>query len=395
MTLTWSNETHRSWRQSPIWLTLVLSLVIHGLGLWLWTAVPNLFLRYRDQLPDWLRWALSSEQVLIHPPELLKSEFRPRPDEYEIPLSFIEVDPALAVTEPPKDAQFQSTANTLAQNVTAPKPELNQPFIGGTQEKFPKLLDVDQPPLKAEAAPKDPAKVELADTDREAQEPKPTVPEPEPPKLVLPEPKPVAKVEPEKTIPEKPPVTPPKGELELAMVKAAPVTPPRSPTPPSKPREEPPTQVPQEEQKEQKPTRRKSLKNLAQARQAKGVLVGDLMKQDGGVDRRGLPSMPVKRGPMGDYGARMWAAVQERWYGTLETQKFAGEFRGKVTVDFKLHPDGNVTEVEVKDDSADDGIYSMYCVAAIQLSASFGTWSNEMRTTYGPKPIECQCVFWY
>ena len=126
-----------------------------------------------------------------------------------------------------------------------------------------------------------------------------------------------------------------------------------------------------------------------------GILVGQQMKQDGGVERRGIASVSVQRGPMGDYGARMWAAVQERWYATLEAQKFAGEFRGKIVIQFKLHPDGNVSEVDVKNQGVDDGIYAMYSIAAIQLSASFGPWSNEMRTAYGPKPIDCQCVFWY
>src|SRR5262249_43932371 len=119
------------------------------------------------------------------------------------------------------------------------------------------------------------------------------------------------------------------------------------------------------------------------------------MKQEGGVEKRGPASFRVERGPMGDYGARMWYAVQERWYATLERQKFAGEFTGKVTVTFRLHPDGSVTEVNATDDGSDPGIYSLSCTWAIQLSADFGPWSNEMRTAYGPKPIECQCVFWY
>ena len=374
MTLPWTTEPERRWWQLPVFWTLALSLLLHALSLLLWTALPAFLAHPPDWMPRWLVDAARSVPALAQVPEPPKPKTPelPRPEEFEIPLSFIEVDPALAVAEKPKGAQFQSTANTLAQNEAAPKPELKQPFIAGNQEKYPKTFDTEKVKPKAEPKPKEAPEVELAEADRVRQEPKPVQPKQEP-------------------IPAQPPATQPKGELELAMVaKPGPPTPPRPVTPP--PREAQAAQAPQEEQR---PTRRRALKNLAQARQDKGIIVGEKMKQDGGVQRRGIASFNAERGPMGDYGSRMWAAVQERWFATLEAQKFAGEFRGKVIIDFKLHPDGAVTEVTVKNEGSDDAIYSMYCVASIQLSASFGLWSNEMKTTYGLKPIDCECVFWY
>lgn len=374
MTLPWTSEPERRWWQVPVFWTLALSLVLHVLGLLLWTALPAFLAHPPSWMPQWLVAAARTVPPLVPVMQPVRpSPPQPPEPEFEIPLSFIEVDPSLAVTEAPKSAQFQSTANTVAQNLAAPKPELKQPFIGGTQEKYPKTFDTEKVQPKAEPKPKEAPDVELAEAERVRQEPK-----------ILKE-----KQEP---VPAQPPVTQPKGEIEVALVKAAPgpVAPPRPQAPP--PKEAQAAQAPQEEQR---PARRKSLKNLAQARQTKGIIVGEQMKQDGGVEKRGSGAFNVQRGPMGDYGERMWHAVQERWYATLEAQKFAGEFRGKVVIDFKLHPDGNVSQVEIKNEGADDGIYSMYCIASIQLSASFGNWSNEMRATYGLKPIDCQCVFWY
>ena len=159
MTLTGSSEPQRAWALSPYGCTLALSLVIHLVGAWMWVTAPDFLRRHKDQLPEWMRRALVVEQPVLKKPEAQKDVFQPRPDEYEIPLSFIEVDPSLAVTQAPKDAPFQSTANTVAQNVAAPKPELKQPFIGGTQEKFPKLFEVEKPKPKAEAQPKELPKV--------------------------------------------------------------------------------------------------------------------------------------------------------------------------------------------------------------------------------------------
>lgn len=348
-----------------------MSLVMHVLILSLWTTLPNFLRNHSDWLPAWLRAAVLPERALLQAAEPRPLEFVPRPDEYEIPLSFIDVDPALAVAEKPKGAQFQSTANTLAQNLAAPNPELKQPFIGGTQEKFPKLFDVEKPvPQTQPQAKEEPPEIELAEADQVRKEAQ-------------------ALQTGQEAVPVKPAATQPKSELQVALL-TQPPGPTTPPLPPSRPKQDE-----QKAQEEQRPTRRKALKSLAQARQAKGILVGEQMKQDGGVERKGIASVTVERGPFGDYGARMWYAVQERWYATLEKQKYAGEYSGKVTVTFRLHPDGTVTEVNAVDDGEERGIFSLYCTSAIQLSADFGPWSNEMRTTYGPKPIDCQCVFWY
>ena len=373
MTLPWASEPERRWWQLPVFWTLVVSLVLHALMLQMWSALPGFLAHPPRWLPSWMQAAVRSLPTPVPVAVVVPPKPPPeRPDEFEIPLSFIEVDPALAVADKPQRAQFQSTANTVAQNVAAPKPELKQPFVGGTQERYVKLFETEKVQPRAEPRPKVEPDVAVAEVERPRQEARPRQERQEP-------------------VPAQPPVTQPKGETQLALAaQPGPVTPPRPTSPP--PREERSAQDPVEEQR---PTRRKALKSLAQARQTKGILVGEQMKQEGGVERRGAASFNVERGPMGDYGARMWHAVQERWYGTLEAQKFAGEYRGKVIVQFKLHVDGAVSEVEVKNQGAEDGIYAMYCIAAIQLSASFGPWSNEMRTTYGIKPIDCQCVFWY
>jgi outer membrane biosynthesis protein TonB len=153
-----------------------------------------------------------------------------------------------------------------------------------------------------------------------------------------------------------------------------------------------PAQVEQAPQEAQRTTQRKARKSLAQVRQEKGIIVGEQMKQDGGVARQGLGAFNVSRGPMGEYGSRMWAAVQQKWYAILDERRFAGEHVGKVVVKFKLYPNGSVDEVVAVEDSAGEGVF---CEIAITGAARFGEWNNEMRSTYGSKPLDCMCVFWY
>ena len=370
MTHPWAHEPERRWWQSPVIWALALSAGIHVLATVGWLATVVLVQAHPEWFPRWLQKAvLPPSQAAATPPPLEMAEYRSRPDEYEIPLSFIEVDPALVVADSPKNPQFQSTANTLAQNIAAPNPQLNQPFVGGTQEKYAKTFETERAQPKSEPKPDEPPDVELADVDRTKQESKP------------------AQLQQVAVLPQ-PAATPPKGEvLQLALAPTGPPQPvEKRPVAPRPPAEAQPPQEPQ------RPSRRQAKKSLAEVRQTKGILVGEPMKQDGGVDRRGIPAFNVTRGPMGEYGRRMWEAVQQKWYSILDERRFAGEHIGKVVVTFRLAPDGTVMDVKAIEDSAGEAIF---CETAIMVAASFGNWSNEMRSTYGPKPLDCTCVFWY
>src|ERR1041385_1817333 len=101
------------------------------------------------RLPAWA-------QKLIKPlTSLAKKPAEPPPKEAE-PLMFVDVSPAQATTEPPKDAKYYSSLNSQAANPEADR-DTGVPKINGTQDLVPKTEDAErnkfsklQPALPAE-----------------------------------------------------------------------------------------------------------------------------------------------------------------------------------------------------------------------------------------------------
>ena len=134
-------------------LAFVCSLIAHVLIVVAW--------EFRAQLPKlaWLDW-LKDQSARLNPAALLMKldepkplppelqqfvKLPPPPDEPPMPqLTFVEVDPALAAAEPPKDAKHYSAVSTRAANPDA-KIESNVPKIDGKQDQFAKLTEVTKP----------------------------------------------------------------------------------------------------------------------------------------------------------------------------------------------------------------------------------------------------------
>ena len=77
-------------------------------------------------------------------------------------------------------------------------------------------------------------------------------------------------------------------------------------------------------------------------------LPGPQMRQEGGAHRQALvPSLDVKSTPFGAYDAALVEAVTQRWYGLLDSQQFAMDRSGKVTLRFHLNYDGTITDMNV------------------------------------------------
>ena len=177
----------------------------------------------------------------------------------EIPLTFVEVDPALA-SQPPKDAKYYGEHNSRAANPEpAAKPE---PKIDGNQTKMVRLLDVPRP---------------------QPQPLQPTITQPEP-----------------ETLKPEPPAPKPSGTETQAR-----------PDPDS-------VAVGMTEAK--KPERPRT---LADARRQQPRLAGAQMQQSGGALRRGRVSLDVKATPFGAYDAAFIAAVQQRWYELIDSTRLA------------------------------------------------------------------------
>ncbi len=119
------------------------------------------------------------------------------------------------------------------------------------------------------------------------------------------------------------------------------------------------------------------------------------MQQEGGVPRRGLKSsldaMPRRSALM--TGAII-EAIQQRWYDLLDSQQFASDRTGMVTVHFHLNPDGTVTESKITNNTVGE-LLGYVCQEAIEQAAPFGKWPPDMRRMIGANFREITFTFYY
>jgi outer membrane biosynthesis protein TonB len=148
---------------------------------------------------------------------------------------------------------------------------------------------------------------------------------------------------------------------------------------------------PQELQPQQPPRPRTIREALAQQNRPPGVQ----MRQDGGARRQALvPSFDVKATPFGAYDEAFIEAVQQHWYDLLDSQKFAQDRTGKVTVQFHLNYDGSITELKILDNNVGE-LLGYVCQEAIAEPAPFAAWPTEMRRMVGENFREITFTFYY
>ncbi len=386
----------------------VFSIVAHVLIAVAW--------EHREQLSRlaWLDWVktqsaklnpaallMKLDEAKLLPPELQKLLVAPPPppppppDDPPMPqLTFVDVDPAQA-SEPPKDAKFYSAVNTRAANPET-KIESNVPKIDGKQVQFAKVTEVTKPLPPAEPPPSPqpkapPAQPEVKTVPEPQPQPPPPAPKPVPapvsqppkaapqaelPKKVEPQPlqpapvpKPAGDTLPQpKALPPAPPVPVP---VQVAKVEIAP---PSTGVPALNPSSAKPTPPAPPGEAETKIARPRTIKE-ALARRAESGIVGEQMKQDGGVKQLGVSALDVRGMSFGAYDAAIIQAIQQRWYSLLESRPTP---RGRVVVEFRMHFDGRVTDMKVSE--ADVGeLYSLLCQKAIQDPAPFPRWPSDMR----------------
>ena len=259
--------------------------------------------------------------------------------EQEPQLVFVQVDPSQVAAEAPKDAKYYSAHNSIAANPDA-QADTGTPMIDGKQTMVPKTQDTPRPtPTTLQPSPPQDA-------------PKPTKKEEQP----------------------KPEERPKPGDL--AMLKPSDT--------PTKDANETPPQV----------ERARPL-TLAEAH----LLAGDKMKQDGGVKRRqAKASLDAAGSPFGEYDERIVEAIQQRWYGLLDTESFTQNRVGTVVVTFRLYPDGSVTDLQIAQSDVGD-LLSYVCMSAIRDPAPYDRWPEAMnrknKIDTGKDYRECRMVFAY
>ena len=336
----WQLSQRPATTQRRLVVALVISLVVHALVYTGWRVAPVVTSFVNATLAKWR--PVKREELRPQPQPQIA---RPLPKR-EVPLVFVEVDPALASATPPKETPNYSTHDSLAAN---PEPKkLDVPKIDGSQTRVTRTTDNPKP------------------------QPKPMQPAPTP---APPEPKPK---EPDPVEP-KPPANRPVGDLAMTKVQPQPLT----PSPPSETVEKP------VEKPRDKP------RTLREAMMRNPSLAGQKMQQEGGVERRARVSMlDAKGSPFGNYDNVFIAMVQERWYGLLENNRFQGDRHGKVSLTFKLHYDGRITVLETAENSVGD-VLGLLCQKAILDPAPFPKWPSDMRKLVGTDVREVRFTFFY
>lgn len=144
-------------------------------------------------------------------------------------------------------------------------------------------------------------------------------------------------------------------------------------------------------QKNPAPPRPRTIKQAL----AENHLPGVQMRQDGGVRRDLLvPSFDAKQTPFGEYDAKFIEAVTQRWYDLLDSQQFARDRSGKVTLQFHLNYDGSVTDMKILENSVGD-LLAYVCQKAVSDPAPFAPWPSDMREMVGKDYREITFTFYY
>ena len=329
--------------RNPVVTAFAISIVIHlglyegwrlgkRLGWWEHQATWLLKLTQKKK-PSPLRPASNPVQKLLPP--------APR----EIPLSFVEVEPTVAVTEPPPETKFYGALNSVAAN---PDPVFEKPApkVDGRQTKLVRLEDVPKPnpqPLQPSLPPEKPA-------------PEKPAPQPEPKPRAAEKPGDLAKLRPDDL---KTPAAPKPDSFK--------------PEPPAVARPKPRT--------------------LAEARQAKAMLTGEKMRQDGGSNRRGKIAFDVKATPFGAYDAAFIAAVQQRWYDLIESSQFTPRV-GRVVLEFRLFSDGRITDMKMNGNEVGQ-MLGLLCERAVLDPAPYPKWPSDMLRMIGVNYRDIKFTFYY
>ena len=307
---------------------LAISLIIHLFAFGSWKYGQTHGWWRESHLPHWLQMARSS---------LVKQISKANPERAHPPqsatLTFVDVDPTLAVAEPPKDAKYTSSANTIASSTKRDDSEL--PQLTGSQEKVLKTTENSNP--ESQAQPLQPTPKPLPQRPKPAPAPKSYTP----------------------------------GDLVFAK--------------PSTNSNNSKTSEPEAEP-HQRP------RTVAEAKALHGI-AGQKMKHEGGNQHVDMnSSLNVRRTVTGDYDRVFVDMVQARWDNLL--QEHPATLVGEVRLEFKMHYDGRITDVKMTRNTVDQFLAQL-CKMAILDNVPYPQWSKEMRRELANDTRDVTFTFYY
>ena len=278
----------------------------------------------RDLMPDWLK---STKQTLT---EIKNAQPLPRAQQ-EPPLVFVDVDPTVVTPDAPKNAKYYSAHNSRAANPDATL-DTETPKMDGTQTFVPKTETT--PRIKAMPLQPSPPKSQSSEQETADAKPKP------------------------------------KGGQQvgdLALAKTSPKV--------------GDGQAETDTGDAENPVHKRP-RTLAEAK-ARQTLVGEKMKQDGGVVNRSVQSSLNAIGtPFGEYDFQIIEAIQTHWWDMLERHEFSRDRTGRVVIQFRLNYDGRVTDVNMVENTVGD-ILGYVCHSAITDPAPYAPFPADMRRMLG------------
>jgi hypothetical protein len=108
-----------------------------------------------------------------------------------------------------------------------------------------------------------------------------------------------------------------------------------------------------------------------------------MTKQDGGVNRHAAaPAYDVKLTGFGEYDQHFYEAVVQRWFGLLDSQKFAQDRIGKVTLLFHLNYDGSISDMRFAENTVGD-LLGYVCQKAVLDNVPYERFPSDMRLKLG------------
>jgi len=305
-------------------------------GTWRWGQTEGWWRNFN--FPAWMHLT----PKLLMPMTGRKIALVPKPQQPPPQLVFVDVDPALAQATPPKAPKFYSANNTVAAN-PHPKNEV-LPEILGRQDK--EIKTTPNTLLKPKPVQPSPPKQE---TVKAAQ------PNPLPKKADTPGDLVMAK--PQEKAQEK------NGQAETEVGANA-----------------------QPQPVHERP------RTIAEA-MAKHGMLGEKSRQAGGVNRLNMESaVDAMKTSFGDYDRDFIDAVRTHWYQLLENRSVEGP--GKVVVEFRLHPDGRVTDLKMVQNEMSD-LLGLICQEAVSDPAPYRPWPEEMRRDIPKEYRDVTFTFYY
>jgi outer membrane biosynthesis protein TonB len=171
------------------------------------------------------------------------------------------------------------------------------------------------------------------------------------------------------------------------------------PAPPAQPQESPlavpPGDLTLGKPEDSKPQEQPRPRTMKQAREQQSHRSpGVQMKEEGGMRHQLSASFDAKATPFGAYDAALVEAVTQRWYDLLDSQQFAMDRTGRVTLRFHLNYDGSITEMNVLQNTVGD-LLGYVCQKALSDPAPFAPWPADMRRMIGENYREITFTFYY